>query len=378
MERKKVLNDVLAKKRVLVAPLDWGLGHATRCIPLVRELLSRNADVILAADGRPYDLLKREFPSIPIVRLPGFAVRYSEQGDIVLGMLRQLPGIASSVFREHRTLKTMIRDFRIDAVISDNRFGLFARSIPCVYVTHQIAIIMPRSLKWISPIVLSLHKLIIRQYDECWIPDYSGNENLSGTLSHGFPLPKNAHYIGPLTRFKKGPDGRTEYDVLAALSGPEPQRTIFESMIIEQLKEMRCKSLVVRGIPEKNQHIRISDSLSVVSFLESEALNKAMQASEIILARPGYSTLMDLAVLGKQAILVPTPGQTEQEYLAGELRKKDEFYVHGQEHFVLEDAIAQARKKPGFSRKPSSEHLIKEAVQRLMLMTNLGESLTQQ
>ena len=373
MERKEVLNGVNVKQRILVAPLDWGLGHATRSIPLIIELMNQNIEVILAADERPYDLLKREFPSLQIIRLPGFGIKYSEDGQIVFGMLRQLPRIGASMFREHRTLRTLIHDLKIDAVISDNRFGLFSRRVPCVYVTHQIAIRMPRSLEWISRLVLVMHKVLIRRYNECWIPDYSDDDNLSGALSHGFPLPANAKYIGPLTRMKIDSSSKSEYEVLAVLSGPEPQRTIFENILIEQLKKRNCKSLVVRGVPEKNQHMKLSDSLSVVSFLESEALSRAMQSSAVIVARPGYSTLMDLAAIGKQAILVPTPGQTEQKYLADALKRKGLFCVQDQENFDLPKALVEVRTTSGFSQKPSAAHLLTEAVQRLISMTHNKE-----
>ncbi len=376
MERKKILKGSAEKKRILVAPLDWGLGHATRSIPLIIELLNQNVDVVLAADGRPYDLLQREFPSLPIVRLSGYGIRYSEDGNIVSEMLRQLPRIAASVIREHRTLSKLIKDLKIDAVISDNRFGLFSRCVPCIYVTHQIAIRMPRSLEWFSRTALMMHELLIRRYDECWIPDHAEEANLSGSLSHGFPLPANARYIGPLSRFKTDPNAKLDYDVVAVLSGPEPQRTIFEGIIVEQLRNSQWKSLVVRGVPEKSQHMKLSDSLSVVSFLESDALSRAMQSAAVIVARPGYSTLMDLALIGRQAILVPTPGQTEQEYLANTLKSKGLFCIQEQENFDLKKALTQAGTAPGFSRLPSTATLVTEAVQRLIALIPNKVSVT--
>ena len=354
------------RKRILVAPLDWGLGHATRCIPIIRELLLQDADVIIAADKRPYELLKKEFPSLTFVRFPGFTVTYPDGDQIASKIIGQIPKMISGSFREHAALKKMIRELKIDAAISDNRFGLFSKKIPCVYVTHQICIMMPEQLQWASRFIYFLNKIIIERYTACWIPDDAGEDNLSGRLSHFYPLPQNASYIGPLTRFKKDSNAVKEYDVLVVLSGPEPQRTTLENIIMDQLKTVRCKSLVVRGIPEKSQHIKISESISVVSFLDSEALNRAMLASDIIISRPGYSTIMDLAALGKKAVFIPTPGQTEQEYLAAELVKNGKFCIQRQESFSLSSALEQAKQYPGFSERESSHSSPKDSIQKLI------------
>ena len=365
MERKKILT-VKERTRILVAPLDWGLGHAARCIPIIRELLEHNTEVIIAADGRPYELLKKEFPTINILRLPGFTIVYPEGNRIAAKIVSQIPKIITAIFREHRALSNIIRDLKIDAVISDNRFGLFSKQIPCIYVTHQIGIMMPERLQWASRIVYHLNKALIRNYTECWIPDYKENDNLSGWLSHFYPLPKNATFIGPLTRFKKNSNIPKEYDILIILSGPEPQRTVLENIMMEQLKTIQRKSLVVRGIPEKSQHIKLSEWISVVSSLDSETLNRAMLASDIIISRPGYSTIMDLDVLGKRAIFIPTPGQTEQEYLAAELKKSGKFYMQQQEKFSLIDALEQAKLYPGFSPRVSYTSTVKVSIEKLL------------
>ncbi len=365
MEREKILT-VRERTRILVAPLDWGLGHAARCIPIIRELLEHNTEVIIAADGRPYELLKKEFPALNMVRLPGFTIVYPEGNRIAAKIVSQIPKIITAIFREHRALSNIIRDLKIDAVVSDNRFGLFSKQIPCIYVTHQIGIMMPEQLQWASRIVYHLNKVLIRNYTASWIPDYEENDNLSGRLSHYYPLPKNATFIGPLTRFKKNSNIPKKYDILVVLSGPEPQRTALENIMMEQLKTVQRKSLVVRGIPEKSQHIKLSEWISVVSSLDSEALNRAMLASDIIISRPGYSTIMDLDELGKRAIFIPTPGQTEQEYLAAELKRSGKFYMQRQENFSLMDALEQAKLYSGFSPRVSHASAFKVTIEKLL------------
>lgn len=351
---------------MLVAPLDWGLGHATRCIPIVKELMSQNVEVLIAADGRPFDLLKKEFPLLTLIRLPGYSVAYSDDKRIALKVVQQFPQLVYSAVSEHRMLRKIIREFRVQGVISDSRFGLFARRIPCVYVSHQIGIKMPPKLEWASYPVYLINKTLINRYFECWVPDTAGEDNLSGELSHHYPLPRNAKYVGPLSRFKKIPGIGKEYDVLVLLSGPEPQRSILEGIVLNQLKASSYRSLVVRGVPEEIQRINFSEFVTVVSSLESEALNVAILSSEIILSRPGYSTVMDLALLGSRAIFIPTPGQTEQEYLAGIFLKNRTFCVRRQESFNLDEAIKEARQRPGISFNAYPGARLHDAVQEFV------------
>ncbi len=361
---------MIRKKKILVAPLDWGLGHATRCIPVIRELLAQDANVAIAADKRPYDLLKREFPSLEFIRLPGYAIKYPIGDGIAAEMIRQIPKIVFVTYQEHRSLRKLIQESQFDAVISDNRFGLYSRKIPCAYITHQVRIIMPRQFQWVSQLVYRLNKFTIERYSECWIPDYRGEENLSGKLSHGDPIPRNASFIGPLTRFKILPDMKREFDVLVVLSGPEPQRTAFENILMEQLKNVKLNVLFVRGIPEKSQRIKLSESISVVSSLDSKALNIAMLTSDLIISRPGYSTIMDIAALGCKAVLIPTPGQTEQEYLAGELERKKLFFVQRQENFDLLEALNQSKNYTGFARNEFDNSTLRETVRRFLMRIN--------
>ena len=354
---------------MLVAPLDWGLGHATRCIPIIRELVSQGVEVVVAADGRPFDLLKKEFPLLTFVRLPGYSVSYPNDKRIAAKVVRQLPQLAYSAMSEHRMLQKIIRDFGVQAVISDSRFGLFARGIPSAYVSHQIGIKMPPSLEWASYFIYLVNKALINRYSECWIPDTAGKDNLSGELSHHYPLPHNAKYIGPLSRFKRISGIVKEYDVLVLLSGPEPQRSILENIVLDQLKASPYRSLVVRGVPEKTQQIKLSDLVTVVSSLESEALNVAILSAEVVLSRPGYSTVMDLAVLGSRAIFIPTPGQTEQEYLAEIFLKNGTFCIRRQEGFDLDEAIKEARQRPGIGFDaplgPQLHDVVREFVARI-------------
>jgi UDP-N-acetylglucosamine transferase subunit ALG13 len=352
-------------KRILIAPLDWGLGHATRCIPIIRYLLEKGVEVVIGADGRPLALLKKEFPSCEFVQISGYDISYPTNGSMVFKVAVQIPKILAGIKREHELLKKIIEEKRIDAVISDNRFGLWTNEIPCVFITHQVMIKAPFGEKWMH----QLNKKYISKYTECWIPD-TKDGGLSGDLAHKFPLPKNAKFIGVISRFGNRPFDLAQGDkgcreVLVILSGPEPQRTVLEKKILRQIENIPSPDhsvrtpplkgeltvLIVQGITEKNERRNISGTVEIVSHLTSEELQKEIISSEIVLSRPGYSTIMDLAVLGKKAIFIPTPGQTEQEYLAKYFMKNGIAYSDTQKGFDLDKALMESKKYSGFTKK---------------------------
>ena len=348
--------------RVLVAPLNWGLGHATRCVPIIKGLLAEGHEVVIAADGYPLRFLRREFPHLEWVEFEGLKVRYADGQSQVGAMLRQLPSFLRGIWREHKELKRIVERYEIDVVVSDNRFGLWCRDVHSVYVTHQLMVKMPRGLKWMEWAVWRLHRWFIGHYDECWVPDVEGEDNLSGDLSHKYPLLKNTKFIGPLSRFSttsiRWEDVRVEaealglkerYDVVAVLSGPEPHRTNLEREITDYRLQITDNGLqitnnsqqstvnsqqtltpsrqgsktdgssllIVQGLPADD--LRLAEHKNGVDYiphLPTELLQWYMQEAREIVCRSGYSSIMDLHTIGRKAHLIPTPGQTEQIYLA--------------------------------------------------------------
>ncbi|MEO6837001.1 MAG: glycosyltransferase, partial [Ginsengibacter sp.] len=328
------------KPRILIAPLDWGLGHATRCIPIIKDLLYLNCEVIIVATKSTFSLLKKEFPSLVFLRCKGYEISYSRDRKKFLSkILSQFPKMIFSVWKENYWLKKIIKKERIDAVISDNRFGMYSKKIPSIYITHQLGI--KTGNRTTEIIAQKIHYYFIKKYSQCWIPD-SKEIGLAGELSHPPIIPSNAIFIGPLSRFKSLPDIEKIYDLLITISGPEPVRTIFENKILNQLKGFPGKTLLIRGVPFDNYKLPSSDLLEIENHLSAEELNKALEQSKMLIGRSGYTTVMDLAALKKKAILIPTPGQTEQEYLAKYLFDKKYFFSANEENFSIEDALQKA------------------------------------
>ena len=323
------------KKRVLVAPLDWGLGHTTRCIPLIKELINNNCEVFLAAEGAAMHLLQQEFPQLELLHLKGYRMRYSRtKKGFLPRLILQFPKILLSAFKEHRWLKKTVREKSIDIVISDSRFGIYHHAVPCIYITHQLTIKTGNSFT--ERLAQKMHYHFINKYTACWVPDAAGEYNLAGDLSHPPKMPKTrVEYIGPLSRFEKTV-GTKKYGLAIILSGPEPQRTIFEDLILKELEQYSGTCIFIRGLPG-NADIKPcgNEKIEIHNHLSAPALSEAIQRSDLVICRGGYTTVMDLVKLQHKAILIPTPGQTEQEYLADYLSSRHYFYSMEQDKFSL-------------------------------------------
>jgi len=333
----------LAGKKLLVAPLDWGLGHATRCVPVIRDLLSIGSEVWLAGEGAQEKLLREEFSSLPFLPLEGYRVKYGKAG-LTGKLLLQVPSILRSIKSENDWLKGQVSKYHFDGVISDNRYGLYHENIFSVFITHQLCI-KSRLGKWSEKLLQQWNYKFINRFHECWVPDEEGQNNLAGELSHPVKFPAiPVKYIGPLSRFKKKEVEEIKDHLLIILSGPEPQRTILENRVIDEVVNYNGTATIARGLPADRNIIPSTNTIHFHNHLSSEELNNEAMKAALIIGRSGYSTVMDIAALQKKSILIPTPGQTEQEYLAGHLMKKRFAFCINQNEFSLLKNIEEAGK----------------------------------
>lgn len=331
----------LAGKKLLLAPLDWGLGHATRCVPVIKELLSIGSEVWLAGEGAQEKLLREEFPSLPFLPLKGYRVKYGNTG-LTSRLVLQIPSILQSIKSENNWLKEQVSKYQFDGVISDNRYGLHHENIFSVFITHQLCI--KSSLgKWSEKILQQWNYKFINRFHECWVPDEEGQNNLAGELSHPLKFPAiPVKYIGGLSRFKKKDVAEIKDHLLITLSGPEPQRTILENRIIDEVVNYNGTATIARGLPAERNIIPSTNTIHFHNHLSSEELNNEAMKAALIIGRSGYSNVMDIAALQKKSILIPTPGQTEQKYLADHLMKKRFAFCINQNEFSLLKNIEEA------------------------------------
>lgn len=341
----------LRKPKILFAPLDWGLGHATRSIPLIQHLVDRGCAVTLAGDGAVAKLLHEAFPALPLLTLPGYHVRYAREARYFgWKMLQQLPRLVRVMQAEQRWLQEQVAVHGFDAVVSDNRPGLYHASLPTVYITHQVRVLAGSG--WNTYWATRWHQRIIRRFGVCWVPDLAESAGLAGMLSHPRHLPAgiSLQYLGPISRLV--PAAFVQRDpnhLLILLSGPEPQRTLLEQALVQQLRNWPGTALVVRGLPSGDTsatylELPFPDRMQVKQYLHSNDLALAMQQAGWVWCRSGYTTVMDLIRLNTRAVLVPTPGQSEQTYLAQHLSEAGWFPFQLQDQVNIDQAIAQLQR----------------------------------
>jgi uncharacterized protein (TIGR00661 family) len=336
----------MTHRRILVAVLDWGLGHATRSIPLIQELIRMNCEVLLAGAGASLELLRLEFPGLKSVDLPAYDPKYSSSDSQMAKLTAQAFHFAHIIKQEHNVVQDLIREHNINAILSDNRYGCYSEIIPCVLITHQLNLLPAPGWKWLGNLVNAVTLQCRKRFSKTWVPDYPGSI-LTGVLSN--TNDDQVNFIGPLSRFQTEADHHPVYqrDILALISGPEPQRTVLEEKVIQQAVGSGLRILIVRGIIGQ-QRERISDRVEICDHLKMNELKDEILKSELVLCRSGYSTLMDLIALKKKAILIPTPGQTEQEYLADRFMHLGVSYSVDQNRFDLSKAWKECHTCTGF------------------------------
>ena len=371
------MSQVKASIRVLVSPLDWGIGHATRCIPVIREFMEAGCEVIIGTSGKSGIFLKEYFPKLQHIDVPFMKIRFGTY-HIFPWYIFQLLKIPAITIREYFFLRHHARRLQLNLIISDNRYGLFHKDIYSVIITHQLFIRPPAPFGFMQKIFRKITGMIVSRFDQCWIPDLADAEkSISNRLSHGKISPENHRYIGLLSRFtltgeaKYSPDEKN-YDLMVILSGPEPQRSAFEDIIMSQTRDLDIKVVIFRGLPDRDKEMIVKGNMTLVSHPEDKDFITCIRQTDKIICRSGYSTIMDLIALKRQALLVPSPGQTEQIYLARHLSAKGLFLYLAQKDFNVRDALILFEKKqePDYSDFRPEDMNLKGAVKLLMNRIN--------
>jgi uncharacterized protein (TIGR00661 family) len=322
-------------KNILIAPLNWGLGHATRCIPIIKALQQFGFTPIIASDGVALRLLQKEFPELVSIELPSYEIEYAkDEKDFKWKLIKNSPKMIQAIFEEKKKVKSLVKQYELKGIISDNRLGVYSKKVPSVFITHQLNVLSGKTT-WIST---KLHQFFIAKFTECWIPDCKDELSLTGKLGHLENSSLNLKYLGPLSRLSKK-NLPLRYDLMVILSGPEPQRTMLEEKLMEELQNYEGSILFVRGKVEPEQNIHTDHHFTYYNFMTSQEVEKAFNESDFVLCRSGYTTVMDLAKLEKKAFFIPTPGQFEQEYLAKRCKRKGMAPFAKQDDFKAEKLL---------------------------------------
>lgn len=332
------------KKNILICPLEWGLGHAGRMVPLAKKLKELNNNIFFGSGKEHLSFLRGEVQGATFIYFPGSRISYSRYLPQYLVVLFNLPLLLCHSVGEHYRLKKIVRDYSIDIVISDNRLGLWHTGIKSVFITHQLRIPFPKPFRFLEQTGIWICRSIAKKYTWCYVPDLEGEINVSGRLSHGFRLPENVRFIGILSRlgnqFQDENQKTGGYTVI--LSGPEPQRSILKQKLTAILKAQKVPAVMLEGKPGKTGESYTLENILYYKHLPPDETIKLLRRSETIITRSGYTTIMELITLGMSALLIPTPGQTEQEYLAEYLSGKGWFCTVSQKDIKNNMSVTSA------------------------------------
>ncbi len=291
--------------------MDWGLGHATRCVSLIRRLMADNT-VILGTTPGTASVLREEFPELKTIGIEPYQIRYSKSLPLLLKLFSDVPRIATVIKKEQEQLKDILKEHAIDLIISDNRLGLYHERVECIYITHQLKI---KAGIW-SAAANRIHRHYMQKFSKVWVPDFEDRGlSLAGELSEN-PGLNHVEYIGPLSRLDREVKKGEEIDYLVLLSGIEPQRGLLEEALCLAFRHTKKKVVFVRG-SNTTAASAFPEHIRVVNLADAARLSQLITDAKTVVCRSGYSSLMDLHHFQKkQLVLIPTPGQTEQEYLA--------------------------------------------------------------
>ena len=339
-----------------MAPLNWGLGHATRCIPIIEALQEHGFVPILASDGNSLDLLRKEYPSLSYYELPSTSVEYTKHSNLLkYKLLAQAPRLMKAMALEKEIIQEIHQKENLSGIISDNRFGVRSKDVPSVYITHQLKVLSGNT----SFLSTSLHQQLILKFDQCWVPDYS-SDGLAGELSKSKYQVGLTRYIGPLSRFKRKPLQK-KWDLVAVLSGPEPQRSLLEEKLLNKLEPFSGKSLIIQGVIAGKQIVQHIGKTTMINFMLHEELRDTIEAGKLIISRSGYSSIMDLESLEAKAFFIPTPGQFEQKYLAEFFQSKG-VANYSEQHLFNLQKLYNEKQYSGFKHKKTPNDILDKSL----------------
>lgn len=357
-------------KNILICPLEWGLGHAGRMIPVASELLAAGNNVFIGSGDEHLSFFRNEIEGLKYIRFPGFLIRYSRWLPQYLVIFLKTPSFIFHTIKEHRQLKQIIRDYSIDIVISDSRLGLWNRNVKTVIVTHMMRLPHPKWFRFLENTGHSLTRRLLSKFSFCYIPDLPGEYNLSGKLSHNIDIPSNVRFIGILSRFAKEylltETYFKRYFCTVILSGPEPQRTILKQKMTDILSLSEKQSIMLEGKPGEKKSIVGKGTIIFINHAPAKEMGRIILESEHIVTRSGYTTLMELVSLGKSALIIPTPGQSEQEYLAEYLGEKGWFSTLSQHNLKAGIKLPSSDSKWPDGLIQESSRLMAEALRELL------------
>lgn len=349
--------------KIIYGVCSWGLGHATRSLSVIRKLIDEDNEIMIISHDRSLELLKKELgENIEYIDIPDYPMLLSENArQFMAKSVIYWPKFIGGMQKGLKRLIKILETRKCDLIISDARYEIYSRKIPSFFISHQMRIMNPLRIKMLESGSEIFNLFFFRRYCGVIVPDYK-EDDLSGDLSHNLKRidEDKIHYVGALSDFKKR-NTKKDIDYLISISGPEPQRTLLEKKLLSQIDHLEGNIVVTLGKTEEKDNFS-KKNITTYSFITKEKREDFLNRAKLVVSRSGYSTICDLAVMGAKALMTPTPGQIEQEYLAEYHNKKGTFYSVNQNNINLARDVEIAKKTTGITRKCD----VKKTVENIM------------
>ena len=348
---------------VIYGVCSWGLGHATRSLPVLRKLLDEGNNVTVIGHDRSLKLLQNELgKNVEYHDIPDYPMLLSENTRQFLAKSTVYwPIFIKKIESGLQQLSKLVSKKPYDIIISDARYDMYSKKIPSFFISHQMRIMNPLRIKMFESGSELFNLFFFKRFSGVMVPDYK-DDDISGDLSHNLKRidEDKLHYIGVLSDFQKK-KVKKDIDYFISISGPEPQRSMLEKKLLSQVQQLEGNIVITLGKSEKISQTK-TRGITMYSFLTKEKREELLNRAKMVISRSGYSTILDLAVIGTKALMTPTPGQIEQEYLAEYHNKKGTFYSVNQNDIQLKRDIEIAKKTTGVTRSCD----VKKTVENVM------------
>jgi len=356
--------------KIIYGICSWGLGHATRSLPVIRKLINEKHELTIISNGRSLELLKKELgKEIKYIDIPDYPMLLSKNSrQFMAKSLIYWPKFIGGIHKGFSQLKQILEKEKYDRIISDARYDIYSRKIPSFFISHQMRIMNPLRIKMLENGSEIFNLFFFKRFCGVIVPDFK-DDNISGDLSHNLKkIDENKlHFVGVLSDFKQKIT-KKDIDYFISISGPEPQRTMFEETLLSQVESLNGKIVITLGKTENLDKFE-NEKIETYSFLSKEKREEYLNKSKLVISRSGYSTILDLSVIGTKALMCPTPGQIEQEYLSEYHNKKKTFYSVNQENIDLDCDVEIAKKTSGIKRKCD----VDKTVEKIITVVNTVE-----
>jgi UDP:flavonoid glycosyltransferase YjiC (YdhE family) len=352
-----------------ISPLNWGLGHSTRDIPIIKELLGHGHEVTVGTSGNALALLKKECPECNFILFKDYPAPYSSTRFFLPKFVANIPVLLKAMSDERKKLANILTDNKYDLIISDNRMGVYSHDIPSYFITHQLRFSLPNYLYPFEMMTLPVNSLFHKNFAGIIVPDTCPNgNNLSGKLcrSNLDATNQRTYFSGILTSTEKM-NVNEDLDFLIIVSGPEPQRKKLEEIILRQVQMLPGDKVVLLGSPQKEDNLKMDKHTTVYSYISNEEKVELMNRACFIISRSGYTTMMEMAELEKKhGLFTPTPGQTEQEYLSRYYARQGWFLSRSQYKINLVSDVPAAMKCHGFPEMTKTKENVRKLYEDLL------------